>query len=300
VSTPPTLYFVIDRSGSMAQNGKWSAVRGALAGLVTRLGARAKVGVALFPDELGDGCGAGAEALAPRTGVTPNDIYAATSHDPQGGTPLHATLQALAPRLTASRDEQLAVVVVTDGGPNCDSTLTCTAARCTENIDAIQGCPPEGPSCCDDNGIAGPQGCLDDQGSARAVAALFGQNVRTFVLGVPGSEPYAATLDALAVAGGTARASTPRYYPVGDADGAALGQALEAIVQASETGCDLDLASWVDATRASVSLAGVPYPLDATDGWTISDRRLTLHGAACVRRRSGAQVKVTFNDQCVH
>jgi hypothetical protein len=299
-TTPPTLYFVIDRSASMALSGNWSAVRSALASLVTNLGARARVGMALFPDEAGDGCGPGTEVFAPRTHVSADDVYTALARDPQGGTPLDGTIQALTPRLTGSQDEQVAVVVVTDGGPNCNGQLTCDAARCTENIDATQGCPPNGPNCCDPNGIAGPEGCLDDQGSANAVAALLAKNVRTFVLGVPGSEPYAATLDTLAVAGGTARPTTPRYYRVGDADGPALGQALEEIVRASETGCELDLASFVDAPHTTVSVGGDPYPFDVNDGWTVTDQRLTLHGAACARRRSGGEVKVTFDDQCVH
>jgi hypothetical protein len=298
-TTPPTLYFVVDRSASMALLGNWSAVRGALAGVVTKLGARARVGIALFPDEIGDGCGAGSEVLAPRTGVTAEDVYGVTAHEPEGGTPLDGTIQKLSPSLTAQSDDQVVVVVVTDGGPNCNGALHCTVARCTENIDATQGCPHEGPSCCDDNAIAGPQGCLDDEGSARTIASLAAKNVRTFVLGVPGSEPYAATLEALAVAGGTARPSTPRYYRVGNADGPALSQALEEIVGASENGCDLDLATAVDPTQTTVTVGGSGYPRDANDGWTASDQRLVLHGVACGRRRSGGEVKVTFSDQCV-
>ncbi|MEO6573089.1 MAG: hypothetical protein ABIP89_04565, partial [Polyangiaceae bacterium] len=46
----PNLYFILDRSGSMNDENKWSTVRTVVAKTVTKLGPRGKFGAAVFPD----------------------------------------------------------------------------------------------------------------------------------------------------------------------------------------------------------------------------------------------------------
>ena len=70
----------------------------------------------------------------------------------------------------------------------------------------------------------------------RAAADLAGAGIKTFVIGVPGSEPYDMVLDRLAVEGGTARAAEPLYYPVATSDTAALAAVFAQIVARTGAG----------------------------------------------------------------
>src|SRR6478672_4723181 len=66
----PNIYFVLDRSGSMAEGDKWTSVRIVVAEMARRLGPRAKFGAAIFPGREGD-CSPGYEVMAMRAGDTP-------------------------------------------------------------------------------------------------------------------------------------------------------------------------------------------------------------------------------------
>jgi hypothetical protein len=207
----PNLYFVLDGSTSMQEENKWANVRTAVAGLISQLGPRAAYGAAIFPAQGMDACSTGAEVMP----VTPGDsqgataaaFLAATSLDPMGGTPPAATLQALVPELSTFPQLTFAILA-TDGGPNCDAALSCDVTTCTSNMDGVNGCPVGGPpNCCDPTTGAGGLACLDGTATAAAVTALRAAGVDTYVMGIPGSAPYAEVLDALAMAGGGARAS---------------------------------------------------------------------------------------------
>ncbi len=102
---PPNLYFVLDRSGSMAEMNKWINVQLALEKLTTSLGPRARVGAAVFPSPFpsanGNGCAPGGEVFAPRAGDAPAGTEGPTEAalitvlgriSAAGGTPMAATL----------------------------------------------------------------------------------------------------------------------------------------------------------------------------------------------------------------
>jgi hypothetical protein len=146
---------LVDRSGSMnfdmegnfgglfgpPMKGptRWSILRETLRGVLPRHQAKLAVGLAFFPSN--DDCG-GSVALAvePRRG-NGADVLAAFARFPGGGTPTTASVTAGAALATATK--ATAMVLVTDGEPNCNAsqdpnTCSCTAPRL--------GFPPTCPS----------------------------------------------------------------------------------------------------------------------------------------------------------
>ncbi len=279
----PNLYFVLDVSGSMLENGKWSNVRNAVANLISSIGASARFGVTVFPAPGGSECAAGAEVMPLRlgdpNGVTRAAFVAATALTPNGGTPTAATFRSLVPKLGSLPGITYAILA-TDGGPNCDPTIAaCSVDQCTTNID--QGdqpgkCPTA--NCCTGN----PEGCLDGTASAQAVAALLAAGVQTYVMGIPGSAPYTSVLDGLATAGGTARGSEPEYYQVDSPDTSALGTAFQQIVEAAMKSCTLVLErSPADPNSVNVAVNGSVVPSSGPNGWSLRGPTVTLSGTTC-------------------
>ncbi len=179
----PTLYFVLDRSGSMSDNGKWTTVQSVLRDVVTELGPRAQYAFAVFPNPQTDGCDPGVEIFPAGINRPPVQIEAPPGIQgnveaifstlqqisASGGTPTAQTLRNLTNRIE-SLPGKTYVVFATDGGPNCNSAATCSVSMCTDNIEDQPGCPPgAAPNCCAETG--GNEACLDAQPSIDAVAA---------------------------------------------------------------------------------------------------------------------------------
>jgi hypothetical protein len=302
----PLLYLVLDRSGSMAQpfagttRRKWDVVTSALldlsSGALRKLGTRVTVGATTFPGATA--CAAGAEVFAPALGGDITYRGLATLLDsvsPIGGTPTASTLTAVRTRLKGLPTPAY-VLLATDGGPNCAHT-PCSAATCEDNIDGLSyGKQPCDASfnCCDPSKVPATPGdewsnCVDQSNTVLAISSLFGDGVKTFVVGVPGSEAYASILDAMADAGGTARTGTgPHYYAA--ADPTELSAALSAIAAKVVTTCTITLADVPpDALSTNVLLDGDVIPQDPVDGWTWGPGRTSviLHGASCDRVNTG-------------
>jgi hypothetical protein len=292
VTDQPNLYFVLDRSGSMSENDKWGTVRSVVADVIVGLGPRARFGAAVFPDPRTDVCGAGIEVMAPRLGDAPagqagptvGDFTSSTAFVANGGTPTAATLSALTAELTALPQKTF-VILATDGGPNCDAAITCDVSECIPNIEQAGGCSRAGPTnCCDQDATQ----CLDVTKTVQAVQDLAAGGVPTYVIGVPGSGPYSAVLDRMAVAGGTARPTEPAYYAVSTTDQTALAAALKSIAAKITATCTLTLDQPPpDPAQVNVYLDGVVVPKDRQSGWTLSGSTVTLVGATCDRVMSG-------------
>ena len=294
----PNLYFVLDISTSMLNGNKWDNIRPAVASLIAQLGTDARFAAWVFPNPNpspnlpNPTCAAGAEIMGLRLG----DAQGATAKAftdavanivPNGGTPTAATFRALLPVLQNLPGQTFAILA-TDGGPNCNGSInTCSIDQCTANIDmaGIPACKPGvQPNCCDPTQHVGNGGgCLDGDATAQAVSDLAAAGVRTYVMGIPGSTPYAAVLDQLAFAGGTARSGEPRYFAVNSSDEAALASGFQAIAAAAMRSCVLTLHDTViDPNKLNVYVDGAAVP-NGPDGWSIHGQTVTLQGMTCAQ-----------------
>lgn len=285
-SDHPNLYFVIDRSGSMQDivdgQQKFAAVARAATSLVRSLGPRANIGAALFPgrdvSEIHP-CAVGNEVFPTQPGDTlpsgvcgdgPITIAFASSigsaRGAFGSTPTAATLRALLRTLTGLSGKTV-VILATDGGPNCNDSTACDAKGCIPNIE--QQCQPANVNCCS-AAMFGPAACLDGDATRAAVADLFANRIPTYVIGIPGSAPYAAVLDGLAMAGGTARPMEPAYYDVEHLD--ELDGILDSIGTKVVLSCHLKLESAPpDRALVNVYLDREQLSYGSADGWRWSD-----------------------------
>jgi hypothetical protein len=309
---PPTLYFVLDRSGSMNDGNKWITIRGVIGQLATSLGQRAKFGAAVFPDPTQDGCTPGG-AVWPSFDVPPLQgdgtlntpgprdrslMSALATISANGGTPTAATFDALLPKLKKWGGKTY-VVFATDGGPNCDGSASCSSAMCTLNIESDVGCTPTGPDCCLPASAGGPLSCLDAQPTLDAVSAFAAAGIPVYVLGVPGSEPYAALLDDLATAGGTARGSEPQYYAVTTYDEQSLASAMSKIAAKVAGSCTLTLDAVPPVLdEVNVFLNGNAIAQAGPDGWTLSGQTVTILGASCQAILDGDVIDVRVVAGC--
>jgi hypothetical protein len=303
----PNLYFVLDRSSSMNELNKWVNIQVVLEKLVVALGPRARVGAAVFPDPSQDQCAQGVQVFSPRRGDapagTPGPTAAALTTmlsgvPAAGGTPTAATLTALLPKLMSLPGKTF-VVLATDGGPNCNSGARCTVDQCTRNLDNAAGCPPGGMNCCTPQDPFGPEDCLDVQPTVDAVAAIAAAKIPVYVVGVPGSAPYAQVLDLLAQAGRTARAGEPQYYAIDSADQTAFLGVLSGIAAKITGTCTLDLGSVPnDPGLVNVFFDEQAVPQMGQDGWSLDGSTVTILGASCQKILNGSVLDVRVVAGC--
>ncbi len=305
LSDLPNLYLVLDHSGSMGDQNKWTTIRITVATLMKSLGPRANFGVAMFPaPTTTDACVAGKQVMSVRQGDSPagtqgpttSTMLSVTSPGPFGGTPTAATLRDLLPTLTKLSGRTF-VILATDGGPNCNE-VACPISTCMPNIDGVTGCTSTF-NCCDPSNGGTPENCLDAQPTVDAVAAITAAGIPTYVVGVPGSENYSTVLDNLAIAGGTARSTEPFYYRVDSVDQNAFQTELAQIAAKITATCTLTLSEPPpDPTHVNVYFDNVAVPADPVDGWTLSGATVTLVGKSCDEVMSGAVLNVRVVAGC--
>ncbi len=306
---PLVMLLSVDTSGSMNCNARsrscaiedptpapddsrWDVLREVLSETVAALPATVSVGLMTYPD--GHGC-ASATPLVPidsAPDVRARLDRATMSLVPDGITPTHdAVLVAFdAIQRTDAPDEAPRVVVLaTDGA----------ATVCA-------GCDPG----CDWDALDRDHlDMIDDVAAARALG------VRTFVIGVPGSDPFRDILSRMAEAGGTApegcSSAGPHYCHFDVADRTAdLGSALReafADVRAATLPCVLAIPEnddgAFDPNKLNVRVideagASTIVPRDAAhiDGWDYAGdgEHVELHGNACDRARTATKIELAF------
>jgi hypothetical protein len=306
LSDVPNLYFVLDRSGSMRTDDKWQTVRKVVSSTLIKLGPRVRYGASTFP-KFGTDCGPGIEVMPVRNGDSPagkighsmDEFLTVTSVTASGGTPTAGTLVGLTPTLKGLGGRTF-VILATDGGPNCNEQASCDEKECIANIEAAgPTCQPDTPPNCCTPGLYGPGQCLDASPTEAAVKALHDANIPTYVVGVPGSAPYAALLDRLAQAGGTARPTEPYYYRVDTTDSAALEEALRAIAAKVTARCDLTIEpAPPDPSKINVYFDDTVVPADPESGWRLDGNTVTLVGTSCDRVLSGQVLNVRVIAGC--
>lgn len=129
------------------------------------------------------------------------------------------------------------------------------------------------------------------------VEGLFSRGVRTYSVGF-GSDVDEARLEQMAVRGGTARATTPRYF---QADSPTDLEAALRSIASGAASCDFTLsATPPDPNKLFVAVDGQFFPRDPmrVAGWDYqaAGNRVTLYGPACdiVSQRPGAAVSIIF------
>lgn len=303
---PPNLYFVLDRSGSMQEDNKWSQVRVVVAEIFRSLGPRANFGATVFPGFEASACSPAKEVLAispgdpPGTvdGPTTKRLLATTSDAPSGGTPTAEAMRSVLQSLKQVQGKTF-VILATDGGPNCNAAAACGSEQCMPNIEGKDGCLVSGASCC-----APPSGfresCLDSAPTLSAVAALKNAGIPVYVIGLPGTTTYASLLDQLAVSGGTALPTSPKYYKISSTtDNTALLKALKQIAAKIVATCEFKLKEApAQANLVNVYLDEVVLPKDPRNGWTIDGATVTLLGDACTKVLSGDVLDVRIIAGC--
>ena len=311
-ATPPdvNVLLVVDKSGSMKDtpdgfdSDKWTALRSALEAAFDETKAKISFGLELYPysgksgQALSDSCQmpAGDAVVVPVQGgakAAPLILGALDDNPPEGGTPTAAALSRAYAYFKSGAGKALKgekyVLLATDGGPNCsaDESISCGAASCTVNMDGL--CPGK-LNCCDAKlDPEGPSKCLDDAASVQAVADLADAGIKTFVIGIPGTEAYADTLDALAAQSGVENPDAPPAYFAVSAKGGVDG--LTSVFQRITTGlitsCRLQLEGEPpNINDVFVVIDGVLIKKGEADGWResappTSPPTLEIQGATC-------------------
>jgi hypothetical protein len=324
----PNLYFLLDISGSMSEpiaassgTSKIAASKQAILRVVEARGPRLNFGLAAFPyirpSAPEEFCNAGRE-LFPLTPGDPLECGKLQTDGPVlesitervlalrsgGGTPLSPSILALTPELVTQKG-QTALLVLTDGAPNCNPSAKCSASECEpsvygEYIGGIQ-CSLS-VNCCDEDVVGtlleDPGSyCFDDDDSIRRVADLNDAGVKTFIVGVPGANAFQDLMNRLAEAGGTARTGDTKYFDVGDA--AELDEALDAISQEVALPCELELDPAPNGSALlNVYLDRELIRANSEDGWSFQDGKVTLLGESCSRVQKGEVGEVVVVEGC--
>lgn len=313
---PPLLYFVLDASGSMNDDGKWTDVRTTVLDAMQKIGNRARYGMWVYPTpRAASTCAEGTEFLPASDydkppgvrGTVWNSVYSKlNATGASGGTPTAAALRAIASRLPAGGSGDAGdggaaptfVILATDGAPNCNLDSNCGVDRCVPNLTkAAAECTPTN-NCCKAPTYS-PGNCIDED-AVPAVSALRRAGVPTFVLGIPGSEVFGDVLDDMAVAGDTVQpGSVTKYYKVGATGPNAIATALRKIAARVVGNCTITLEKTpADPEQVNVFFDGVVVPRDGDNGWRLNDNILTLIGVSCQQVQQGDVLEVRVVAGC--
>lgn len=317
----PSVYFALDASGSMQDEFEGSSVskllsaKLAIKDVLLQIGHRVRYGAAIYPDNQGeDACAPGIQVFPTTQG---DPVYCGDAsggpvlsrfldnigfRQAAGGTPTSATLAALAPTLRVL-GAKTSVVLITDGAPNCNPGARCDADSCIPNLErALLGDRVCGKDvdCCDPDVLPeARRNCVDDTQSENVLSSLAEDGIRTFVIGLPGSETYADVLDGMAEAGGTARLDADtKYFSVSDTSD--LSSSLFTIGAEVSLDCQIQLQKAPpDTDLVNVYFDSEPVQLDEENGWSYGgDATIELHGESCDVLKGGAVTQLQIVAGC--
>ena len=272
-SVAPQVMLVLDRSGSMGSSfgtsTRWATTVAALEVALPPVDATMQLGLFLFPAQslTGQECTVSSTpAFWPSAGQVGAILSSLRSTSMVGGTPTAAALDAAAAALDGTVPR--AMVLATDGLPNCNAALN--AATCA--------CPSQG--------CGSAARCIDDARTLERLSAWAEAGIPTFIIGIGDEVQSTSLLDAMAKAGGRPFSGAHAYAAASSP--ATLQQAFIDI-RDQLSACTFVTASVPDQGGAmTVWLDGVPVPHDAsgTQGWAWSAEargELVLRGDWCAR-----------------
>ncbi|MFO0594444.1 MAG: vWA domain-containing protein [Myxococcaceae bacterium] len=297
VPAVPTVMFVLDRSGSMDEdldghddagfgNARWDVLQRSLGAVLPGLNQKIAMGALFYPVP-GESCTVATNVdLTPRLNNAQALLSAFLTSGPLGGTPTSDALTTAAAHVLTipTASSARALVLATDGAPNCNefldpNTCTCTAA------------PLFDPNC------DGVTLCLDDRRTTTTLSNLFNnQKLPTYVIGLGSSlNMFSSTLDAMAVAGGVPRMGTgAKFYSA--TSQAELTDAFSRIT-AQLTRCTFLVTGLSINDTFTLRLDGQVVP-EGVMGWEWLNRdrgEMVLHATACDRAVMGAQAQLVVD-----
>lgn len=315
--TSAEVLFVIDRSGSMAfalDGGlatmdfprRWDVLRDAFAASLPAVARTLPFGAKFFPRYVEPGidvpisvaCSVDAtDIIAPSLDNTAAILRVFDETDPVGPTPTWQALEQSARFLRArtARGVSRAILLATDGGPNCnpDRPPMCT-------------CTSSDPRACSTSQPDGQYACLDDQRTIALIREIAqpsspnAQPIPVFVVGidtpVDRGPDFRAVLEAMAEAGGRPRREMGRasYYSIARPED--FTQAFDAVLRSVSRCTYVTPSRPTDPNEIDVELDGVLIDRDTTraEGWdwtNESEGELTFFGSACAQASvDGARV----------
>lgn len=289
------LMFVVDRSGSMAttldgddpgpgEKTRWDVLRDGLALTLTGFDQEIAMGAKFYPGARWNPaleCVADDSVeFAPKLGNAASIIGVFDTTFPRGGTPTADALRVAADHVSKIRGVARTLVLATDGAPNCNFDHPRDPCICTSND----------PTDC--GAFGDPSLCLDDRRTVSTVRDIAdNQKVPVYVIGIGSLEraDFRRVLDDMAVAGGRAKPTTPRYYSAQTA--AELDTALTSIRDSVGSCTFLTPSAPTDPDAITVEIDGQSVPRDPTrtDGWDWVDQSygtLALFGSACAKAQA--------------
>lgn len=270
---------------------RWSIVRNALGEGLPRYSGRVSFGLWVFPGDNSNACGANtAPTLVPARDNVSAILRHMDTHGPNGLTPTRAALSAITAWIPTQPLAQRvrSIVLVTDGGPNCNAGLSILSCRCSVSTSASCG---------------SAQLCLDDTATLEQFTALASLGVATYVLGIDGDRDptLVEVLNRMAVAGGHPRPDPTgtRYFSIQRPSD--LTAALDTI-RPDVADCDRNAPFRFRDDAVRVELDGMLLTRDPSHarGWDWADDRSTLlrlYGDACLRSTVG-EGTVTLRAVC--
>ncbi|HEY6724566.1 MAG TPA: vWA domain-containing protein [Polyangiaceae bacterium] len=323
---PVNMLIVLDKSGSMDHeaNGvqKWAAMKDALGEALEEVAENINFGLELYPtpERLSDvidkdNCGQAGNCCEMPDNDTMNVpigsgadaveliVDQLNNTDPGGGTPTARALERALEYFTQGEGADLEgdkfVLLATDGGPNCNSTLQCGSDLCTYNLDGMRDCSQFADDNCCEASLTqddGGDGCVDSFNVVDRINDLQDAGIETFVVGIPGTEAYSDFLDEFAEAGGRAVSGDNNYYRVDDVSD--LTDVFREITVQLVTSCELAIpeSSSRLPPKVVVDCEIVPRFQDGAGGaseqttnweWEAGSETLTLVGEACERVSQG-------------
>jgi hypothetical protein len=287
----PEVMFVLDRSGSMSTifsggETRWQAVTTALSTALPPVNDTMAIGALLFPSgsSMRDCSIPGQPNLAPALDEVPALLSLMQGTSPGGSTPTADAIETAASLLLGVRAATTAraLVLATDGAPNCNPSLDPSTCTCASAADMGPGCRGNADQ------------CLDDARTVARIAAASGQGVPTYVIGLADDDgsTFSQVLDEMALAGGRPlTGGTTSYYAA--ASTADITTAIAAI-RDQVGACTFLTTSVPDAAGSITITAGgttVPFGVDGGgSGWAWADEpngQIVLYGTTCAEVASG-------------
>lgn len=295
----PAVMLVVDRSGSMnfdfAGNSggvfgnplsgprRWAVLKASLEATLTQFDEQVAFGMVQFPGD--DSCGVSSSIdLLPKEGNA-GEVMRRLDRTPFGGTPTFEAVMAAGDQLSSVKGQ--ALVLITDGDPNCNTDLDPKTCDCTSPLINF---PPE----CSES-----TACRDAERTTDGLRRLRTErDINTYVVGVGSNAPSVLqALDNMAIAGGVPRMGGARSFY----DGATEGELREALDAISTR---LTRCTWATGTRLGPEdlvevRVGGEFVAQGPTGWDWLDTtsgEFVLKGAWCERAAAGEAVLVRL--QC--